>query len=198
MFPTGAALFNAWMGSLTGLVPAALAAVVAFGGLICLVAVRAKDVQDDERKRGELAAEAAAAAASLARRDARKRLLIVDDSAVARAKLKKLFEHGFEVVLACDGQEALDAIEARMEAGERFSAVLTDLEMPGMDGFGLIAALQGGLATEDLPIVAITGSEDLQARVRSCQGLYGIFQKPWVDRELLKRIEAISSMPERR
>lgn len=117
-------------------------------------------------------------------------ILVVDDSAVARAKLRKLFETaGYAVESATDGVEALDLL-----GRSRFSVLVTDLEMPNMNGIELIAAVQGNLDTEDLPIVAITGHDELQARVHDCQGLYGIFKKPWNDRELLKRIETLVSL----
>lgn len=117
-------------------------------------------------------------------------ILVVDDSAVPRAKLKKLFEaQGYQVTVANDGVQALEAI-----AKTRFSVVITDLEMPHMDGFELIAAVQGSLDTEDIPIIAITGHEEMQARVHNIQGLYGIFKKPWNDRELLKRVDVLSSL----
>jgi FixJ family two-component response regulator len=45
-----------------------------------------------------------------------------------------------------------------------------------------------------LPIIAITGHDEMQARVHQVQGLYGIFKKPWNDRELLKRVETLSSL----
>ncbi len=117
-------------------------------------------------------------------------ILVVDDSAVARAKLKKLFEgQGYRVETAGDGHEALTKIGA-----DHYAVVVTDLEMPTMDGFELIAAVQGSMETEDLPIIAITGHEELQARVHDCQGLYGIFKKPWNDRELLRRVETLSTL----
>lgn len=117
-------------------------------------------------------------------------ILVVDDSAVPRAKLKKLFEaQGYQVTVANDGVQALEAI-----AKTRFSVVITDLEMPHMDGFELIAAIQGSLDTEDIPVIAITGHEEMQARVHNIQGLYGIFKKPWNDRELLKRVDVLSSL----
>ena len=117
-------------------------------------------------------------------------VLVVDDSAVARAKLKRLFEsQGYQVETANDGHDALEKIGAR-----HFAVVVTDLEMPTMDGFELIAAVQGNMETEDLPIIAITGHDELQARVHDCQGLYGIFKKPWNDRELLKRVETLSTL----
>lgn len=114
-------------------------------------------------------------------------LLLVDDSAVARAKLRKLFEAaGYEVQLARDGVEALEQL-----GRQRFGLMITDLEMPNMDGIQLIAAVSGSLETENMPILAITGHDDLQAKVHECQGLYGIFKKPWNDRELLRRVETL-------
>ncbi|MCV2367973.1 response regulator [Roseateles oligotrophus] len=117
-------------------------------------------------------------------------LLLVDDSAVARAKLGKLFQGaGYRVTLAKDGVEALDRL-----AEQPFAVLITDLEMPNKDGFELIAAVQGNLDTEDMPIIAITGHDEMQARVHQVQGLYGIFKKPWNDRELLKRVETLTSL----
>jgi CheY-like chemotaxis protein len=117
-------------------------------------------------------------------------LLVVDDSAVARAKLRKLFETaGYEVDLAIDGEEALDRIGSKP-----YAVLITDLEMPKVDGFQVIAAVQDSLDTEDLPIIAITSHEELSARVHDMQGLYGIFRKPWNDRELLKRVAAVSTL----
>jgi len=117
-------------------------------------------------------------------------ILVVDDSAVARAKLRKLFEAaGYIVEVANDGAHALDVLPTR-----RFAVLVTDLEMPVMDGFELIAAVQGAMETEDLPIIAITGHDEMQARVNDVKGLYGIFKKPWNDRELLKRVAALSTL----
>jgi CheY-like chemotaxis protein len=117
-------------------------------------------------------------------------LLLVDDSAVARAKLSKLFlGANYRVTVAKDGVEALERL-----AEQRFALMITDLEMPNKDGFELIAAAQGDLATEDMPVIAITGHDDMQARVNQVQGLYGIFKKPWNDRDLLKRVEVLVAM----
>ena len=117
-------------------------------------------------------------------------LLVVDDSAVVRAKLLKLFsEAGHEVVAARDGVEAMELL-----GQTRFGVLITDLEMPNMDGFELIKAVQGAMETEDLPIIAISGHEELHARLHQIQGLYGMFHKPWNDRELLKRVEALSHL----
>lgn len=120
-------------------------------------------------------------------------VLVVDDSAVVRAKLGKLLEGaGYLVLLARDGVEALEVL-----ARHPVQVMITDLEMPNKNGFELIADVQGALETEDLPIIAITGHEELQGRVHQVQGLYGIFKKPWSDRDLLKRVEALTHLRQR-
>jgi CheY-like chemotaxis protein len=117
-------------------------------------------------------------------------VLVADDSAVARAKLRKLLEGaGFEVDVANDGEQVLDLV-----ARKPYAVLITDLEMPVLDGFQVIAHVQGSLETEDLPIIAITGHDELSARVHDCQGLYGIFRKPWNDRELLRRVSTVARL----
>lgn len=125
--------------------------------------------------------------------DTRVPILVVEDSAVARAKLNKLFEGaGYKVQLAVDGVEAVDAL-----AKDFFAVLITDLEMPKMSGMELIAAVQGSMETEDLPVIAITGHDELHAHVHEYEGLYGIFKKPWNDRDLLKRVEALAKLRKR-
>ena len=154
------------------------------GGIDLPITVHEKTQVIDLRKMGSMGNTIEAAMAI------KTRILVVDDSAVPRAKLRKLFEtQGYDVATANDGVEALEAI-----GKTKFSVVITDLEMPNMDGFELIAAIQGSLETEDLPVIAITGHEEMQARVHNIQGLYGIFKKPWNDRELLKRVDVLAAI----
>ncbi|MEO7851982.1 MAG: response regulator, partial [Rubrivivax sp.] len=109
-------------------------------------------------------------------------ILLVDDSAVARAKLQRLFRSaGYHTVVVHDGLQALDALTK-----EFFAVMITDVEMPNMNGLELIKAVQGNIDTDDLPIIAVTGHDAMQARVQDLGGLYGIFKKPWNDRELLR------------
>jgi len=115
-------------------------------------------------------------------------VLIADDSAVVRTKLKRLLEGaGFAVLQVNDGNEALAQLEEKPE----IAVLITDLEMPNKDGFELIADVHGSLVTEDLPVIAITGHDELHGRVGQIEGVYGIFKKPWNDRELLKRVQSL-------
>ena len=115
-------------------------------------------------------------------------VLIADDSAVVRTKLRRLLEGaGFTVIQVNDGNEAMAQLDEKPE----IALLITDLEMPNKDGFELIADVHGSLTTEDLPVIAITGHDELHGRVGQIEGVYGIFKKPWNDRELLKRVESL-------
>lgn len=114
-------------------------------------------------------------------------LLLVDDSAVVRAKLRRLFEPaGYRVALARDGREALQMLEQG-----RYALLVTDLEMPRLDGLGLISAAQADPALADMPIMAITGHDDLQDRLNECEAICGIYRKPWIDEDLLGHVQQL-------
>ena len=114
-------------------------------------------------------------------------LLLVDDSAVVRAKLRRLFEPaGYRIVLAQDGEAAL----ALLKTG-RYALLITDLEMPRLDGMGLIRAALALPACAGMPILAITGHDDLQTQLNRLDAVAGIHRKPWVDDDLLGHVQAL-------
>lgn len=113
---------------------------------------------------------------------AQRRILIVDDSAVVRTKLAKLLgSHGWTVTQARDGQDAL-----RMLGSDGADLLITDLEMPQMDGRELIAAL----GSRALPILAITGHDSPPPAASLGAGVRAVLHKPWDDQALLGAIEA--------
>ncbi|MGH8155192.1 MAG: chemotaxis protein [Rhodanobacteraceae bacterium] len=72
-----------------------------------------------------------------------RRLLVADDSAVARMQLKgTLQQMRFECVMAKNGAEALEILEASASNGERFDLVISDIEMPKLDGYALVRAIR--------------------------------------------------------
>ncbi len=118
-------------------------------------------------------------------------LLMVDDSAVVRARMRKLLDGaGHRVELARDGREAL----AMLTSG-RYALMITDLEMPTMNGFELIAAANALHGAEDMPIVAISGHDDAHLRLQGLRGVRGLFKKPWNDAELLAHLDALLAEP---
>jgi two-component system chemotaxis response regulator CheY len=85
-----------------------------------------------------------------------KQILIVDDSATVRKFVAvSLGMQGFEVVAACDGMDALE----KLPKG-KFELVITDLNMPNMDGFGLIKALRENPEYHEIPIIILTSLSD--------------------------------------
>jgi two-component system chemotaxis sensor kinase CheA len=92
------------------------------------------------------------------RRDARpallaRRIMLVDDSAFFRDMLAPLIKAaGYQVIAAASAAEALAAIKS----GSRIDIVVTDIEMPDMDGFELAAALRDNPATAGIPVIALS------------------------------------------
>ena len=123
--------------------------------------------------------------------DAIPAVLLVDDSAVVRAKLKKLLDSaGYQVAIARDGLDALEVMR-----GRHFDLLITDLEMPNMDGSALIAAVQSKAETWAMPILAITGHEQLPAGLPvGSSSLRHVLRKPWVDADVLSQVAAALSL----
>ncbi len=117
-------------------------------------------------------------------------LLVVDDSAVARAKLRRLFvDNGYGVHLAKDGVEALDLLQKG-----RYSLMITDLEMPNMDGISLIHECLKRPPTSRMPIIAVSAHENLRAKFNECRDVCGVHRKPWADDILLSHVATLISV----
>ncbi|MEA2599956.1 MAG: two-component system, chemotaxis family, sensor kinase CheA [Acidobacteriota bacterium] len=92
----------------------------------------------------------------------RVRVLLVDDSLVTREMERRLLEDaGFLVTAAADAEEALSRL-----AEEKFDCVVTDIEMPRMDGFELAAQLRGMEHFAQLPIIVVSTRDRPEDRLR--------------------------------
>jgi two-component system chemotaxis sensor kinase CheA len=84
----------------------------------------------------------------------RKKILFAEDSAFFRAQVTGFIEEeGFEVVTAEDGLEAWNILN---EIHDEFFLILTDLEMPNMDGFQLTEKVRGDSRFSHFPVIALT------------------------------------------
>ncbi len=87
------------------------------------------------------------------------RLLLVDDSSFFRQLVApSLAAAGYDVTVTDSAEKAL----ALRDAGRSFEAIVSDIEMPGMDGFGFAREIRGGGRWVDMPLVALTGSDVVQ------------------------------------
>jgi SARP family transcriptional regulator, regulator of embCAB operon len=93
------------------------------------------------------------------------RILVVDDTAFNRQLLARLLRGiGHEPVEAADGQQALDRL--RDAGAPPIDVILLDIVMPVMDGYETLAALRDDVALRHLPVIVISGVDELDSVVR--------------------------------
>ncbi len=115
-------------------------------------------------------------------------LLVEDDERVASALSAVLGRHGFDVVQAGSGEEALAALLP--DAGPPFDVVLLDLGLPDQDGFEVCDRIRRGCGT---PVIMVTARADVRSRIHGLNlGADDYVVKPYDTGELLARIHAVS------
>ena len=117
------------------------------------------------------------------------RILTVEDSASMRALLNHaLSSQGFDVAQAEDGEVALEWL-----ALNEVDVVITDINMPRLDGFGLIEKLRQGNRHRDRPILVLTteSSEEKKARAREA-GATGWIVKPFDPEKLCAAVRRVA------
>ncbi len=117
-----------------------------------------------------------------------KRLLIVDDSqSVRQVQRHVLSGAGYEVVEATDGQDALAQL-----GRQPVNLILTDLNMPNLDGLGLIRAVRGDTAHRLTPVVFITTeSQDAKKLEAKAAGATGWIVKPFTPEQLVGVVKRV-------
>jgi two-component system chemotaxis sensor kinase CheA len=89
-------------------------------------------------------------------------ILVVDDSITSRSLEKSILEaHGYRVRLAVDGLEALDLLRA-----EAADLIITDIQMPRMDGFAFVEALKADSKLKGIPVIIVSSLERPQDQER--------------------------------
>ena len=112
-------------------------------------------------------------------------VLVVDDSITVRRVTQRLLRReGYRVALAVDGLQALDQMRAEAPA-----VVLTDIEMPRMDGFELVRTIRTSAAWKDLPVITISSrTADKHRQMAKELGVNHYLGKPYGEEELLSLI----------
>ncbi|UGY93992.1 response regulator transcription factor [Streptomyces gobiensis] len=116
-------------------------------------------------------------------------LLVEDDDHVAAALSAVLTRHGFEVVHAGNGAEALQELLPE-DGAAPFSVILLDLGLPDQDGFELCGRIRRRTST---PVIMVTARADVRSRIHGLNlGADDYVVKPYDTGELLARIHAVS------
>ncbi len=123
------------------------------------------------------------------------KVLLVDDEDQLRRVMRDLLERdGYAVTEARDGVEALDQIDRHAP-----DIIVLDLNLPGLDGYGVLAHLRSRPATESIPVVVLTAQGDEENEVKVFEmGADDFLSKPFRARALSARLQAVLSRGSRR
>jgi two-component system, chemotaxis family, chemotaxis protein CheY len=119
------------------------------------------------------------------------KILAIDDSRTIREMLRKaLASAGFEVHLADDGQAGIEALDQVVP-----DVVITDINMPRLDGFGVLNAIRANVNFKTLPVLILTteSAQDLKNMARQA-GATGWIVKPFDDGKLVSAIRRIAAV----
>jgi len=127
---------------------------------------------------------------ALGTRDRRTTVMVVDDSINVRRFLAMTLEKaGFRVEQAKDGQEAIEKLQIAKNVG----AVVCDIEMPRLDGFGFLAQSRADQNSKDIPVIMLTSRSGIKHRDLAMRlGASAYFSKPFKEQELLSTLSQLT------
>jgi two-component system chemotaxis response regulator CheY len=120
---------------------------------------------------------------------AAKRILTIDDSKTMRDMLRfTLVDAGYDVLQAVDGQDGLDVLRK-----ERVDVVITDINMPKLDGYGVIRHLRADAGYDDTPILVLSTESDQKTKdIGRDAGATGWLVKPFDPDQLVEIVRQVS------
>ncbi len=116
-------------------------------------------------------------------------VLVIDDSINVRRFLSITLEKaGYHVEQAKDGQDAIE----KLQEGIAVDVIMSDVEMPRLDGFGFLAQVKSIENCEDIPVVMLTSrSGDKHRQLAMSLGAADYFSKPFKQNELLQTLKQL-------
>jgi CheY-like chemotaxis protein len=123
------------------------------------------------------------------------KVLLVDDEDMLRRVMKDLLEQeGYQVIEAKDGVEALDQVDRYAP-----DIIVLDLNLPGLDGYGVLSHLRSRPATAGIPVVVLTARGDEESEVKVFElGADDFLSKPFRARALSARLAAVLNRTRKR
>lgn len=118
----------------------------------------------------------------------RRKILVVDDEEDIRRFLGTVLkEKGYEVLLAAEGEEALE-----LAGREQPHLVLLDIMMPAMDGWEVLRRLKADAVTAEIPVALVSARTEARARaLAEGAGVVDFVEKPFSLHDLVRRIEGV-------
>ena len=115
------------------------------------------------------------------------RILVADDEQMLRTALSRMLgKLGYDVVAAENGRAALDSIKR-----QRIDVVITDINMPELDGMELLRVLKADKETRDIPVIVVSSQDDLTSVARCIElGAEDHLGKPYQPTLLQARVRA--------
>src|SRR5699024_5357129 len=111
-----------------------------------------------------------------------KQLLVVEDNDTQRELTSEILRHqGFRFQTAENGEEALEKVNEHT-----FDAILTDIQMPKLDGFGFLKAVKENESLREIPIIALSGEADKSKELYLNKVFSEYLLKPFDARDLLE------------
>jgi len=118
-------------------------------------------------------------------------VLVVDDDVTSRAAMRRVLEHqGYSVIVA---EDALDALRMLERTHVPVDLLVTDVQMPGMNGDVLVARVRE--SWPDLPVVYVSGEPSNARLVQQTGGVVHFLAKPFLPAELLETVREALGLP---
>ncbi len=124
----------------------------------------------------------------------KERVLVVEDSTTIASVVKYFLElEGFEVLLAKDGNSGLESAKRHKP-----HVIVTDYNMPGMDGMAMVKALRAGAATRGIAVLMLTSEDSVEKEAQALEaGVDDYILKPVEPRRLAARVRSVLARSQR-
>lgn len=119
-------------------------------------------------------------------------ILVVDDEVINRMILEQIFKPEFNILHAENGLEAIEVVKTHYM---RLAAILLDIEMPKMNGFEFLAAMDKMQEGIGIPVIVVTADNTSDAQLKAYEhGVADIIKKPYNPKIAVKRVNNIVSL----
>src|SRR5229473_3549285 len=155
----------------------------------------ARNAQESEVAPDEAPAPAGNEAATPGKAQGKELVLVVEDSSTIASVVKYFLElEGFQVLVAKDGNLGLESAKRNQP-----HVIVTDYNMPGMDGMSMVKALRAEAATRGIAVLMLTSEDDVEKEAQALEaGVDDYILKPVEPRRLAARVRSVLARSQRR